>query len=120
MSELNILFPKPVVVRVESREVTIRPVCLRDFEAFGKAAGELISLMAKAGPAEVYGYARQTGALSAVLGSTTNLSSWRIKRLPIGTAVELMFHVIKVNSGFFDQALVSAAQVLAGAQLYSR
>lgn len=120
MSDLQILFPKAEVVRLGRHLVTIRPVQLQHFESFGKASGELISLMANATPAEIYAYARQTGALKAVLGACTNLSIWRIRRLPAAAAVELMFHVIKVNSAFFDQALVNAAKVLTGAPSSSR
>lgn len=120
MSDLNILFPKPVSVMVEGRSVLIKPVQLQDFEAFGAAAGPLLTLMADATPTELYAYAAKSGAMAVILGKCTSLSVWRRKRLPLATAVELMFHVIKVNSSFFDQALVSAAKVLAGAQLSSR
>lgn len=120
MSDLNILFPKPVSVMVDGRPVFIKPVQLQDFEAFGAAAGPLLTLMADATPTELYAYAAKSGAMAVILGKCTSLSAWRRKRLPLATAVELMFHVIKVNSSFFDQALVSAAKVLAGAQLSSR
>lgn len=120
MSELSILFPKPVSVIVEGRHVLIKPVKLQDFEAFGAAARPLLALMADATPTELYAYAAKSQAMDVILGSCTSLSAWRRKRLPLATAVELMFQVIKVNSGFFDQALVSAAKVLAGAQLSSR
>ena len=120
MSDLNILFPKPASVLVEGRQVLIRPVQVQHFEAFGKAAGSLLSLMEKATPAEVYAYASKTGAMKEILGVCTNLSAWRSRQLPVATAVELMFQVIKVNSSFFDQALVSAAKALAGAGSSSR
>lgn len=116
MSDLRILFPKPVSVLVEGRQVLIKPVQLQDFEAFGAAAGPLLTLLANATQTEIYAYASKSSAVDVVLGKCTTLSAWRRKRLPLATAVELMFQVIRVNSGFFDQALVSAARVLAGAK----
>lgn len=110
MSDLQILFPKPVIVAVGSRQVAIRPIELRHFEAFGEAAGGLLSMLGAASPAQIYEYAKKSGALSTVLGGCTNLSSWRIRRLPTVTAVELMIHVIGVNSSFFDQALSRMAR----------
>src|SRR5690606_7481652 len=120
MSDLNILFPKPVSASVEGRLVLIKPVQVQHFEAFGRAAGTLLSLMESATPAEVYEYATKSGAMAEILGSCTSLSAWRRKRLPVAVAVELMFQVIKVNSSFFDQALVSAAKALTGAPLSNR
>lgn len=110
MSDLQILFPKPVTVIVGSRLVAIRPVELRHFDEFGQAAGGLLAMLGSAGPAQIYEYAKSTGALSTILGGCTNLSAWRIKRLPTVTAVELMIHVIGVNSSFFDQALARMAR----------
>lgn len=109
MSDLKIVFPKPVLVAVGSRQVAIRPVELRQFEAFGEAAGGLLSLLATASVAQVYEYAKTSGALSVVLGGCTSLHRWQIKRLPAVTAVELMILVINVNSSFFDQALARVA-----------
>ncbi|WP_325435171.1 hypothetical protein [Pseudomonas nitroreducens] len=105
MSDLRILFPKPVMVIVGARQVVIRPVELRHFEEFGEAAGGLLAMLGAATPAQIYEYAKKSGALSTVLGGCTNLSAWRVKRLPTVTAVELMIHVIGVNSSFFDQSL---------------
>lgn len=110
MSDLQILFPKPVMVAVGSRQVAIRPVELRHFEAFGEAAGGLLAMLGAASPAQIYEYAKRSGALSTVLGGCTSLSAWRIRRLPTVTAVELMIHVIGVNSSFFDQALSRMAK----------
>lgn len=114
MSDLKILYPKPVVVMVGLRQVTIRPVQLRHFEAFGQAAGGLISVIAAQSPAAVYAYAKSTPALRDLLGTCTNLSAWRIRRLPTPVALELMIQVVEINNGFFDQALVKAASRLAG------
>ncbi|MCP8465930.1 hypothetical protein NK553_18420 [Pseudomonas sp. ZM23] len=109
MSDLQILFPKPVTVTVGGRQVLIRPVELRHFDEFGKAAGGLLAMLGAASPAQIYEYAKSSGALSTVLGGCTNLSAWRRQRLPAVTAVELMIHVIGVNSSFFDQALARVA-----------
>lgn len=114
MSELNILYPKPVVVMVGLRQVSIRPVQLRHFEAFGQAAGGLISVINAGSPAAVYAYAESGKALRGLLGTCTNLSAWRIRRMPTAVALELMIKVVEINSGFFDQALVKAASRLAG------
>ncbi|GGC87445.1 hypothetical protein [Halopseudomonas salina] len=119
MSELSVLFPKPVTVPMGATQVTVRPVTLEHFEAFGKAAGELLSMLQNATPAQIYAYARQSGALDVVLGSCTSLGRWRRRRLPAAAAVSLMFAVIQVNSSFFDQALVQAASQLAGSTLSS-
>lgn len=114
MSELKILYPKPVVVMVGMRQVSIRPVQLRHFEAFGQAAGGLINVVNAGDPSAIYGYAKTGGALSGLLGTCTNLSAWRVRRLPTAVALELMIKVVEINSGFFDQALVKAASHLAG------
>ncbi|MOA23710.1 hypothetical protein D3C78_1443480 [compost metagenome] len=116
MSDLNILFPEPVVVEVQGRRVLVRPVTLRNFERFASAASGLIGMLGTESAANLYAYARQSGALQAVLGSCTSLSRWRIAGLPASVAVQLMVAVIRINSGFFDQALVKAAAALAGAK----
>lgn len=114
MSDLKILYPKPVAVMVGMRRVNIRPVALRDFEEFGQAAGGLINVVADGNPAAVYAYAKSTPALQGILGACTNLWPWRIRRLPTAVALELMIKVVEINNGFFDQALVKAASQLAG------
>lgn len=114
MSELNILYPKPVVVMLGLRQVSIRPVQLRHFEAFGQAAGGLIAAIDAQAPSAVYSYAKSSAALRDLLGACTNLSAWRIRRLPTAVALELMIKVVEINNGFFDQALVKAASQLAG------
>ena len=119
MSELSVLFPKPVLVPYGAGQVEVKPVRLEHFEAFGEAAGALLSTLQNATPAEVYAYARKSGALDVVLGSCTNLGRWRRRRMPAAAAVSLMFAVIQVNSSFFDQALVMAASQLAGSTLSS-
>ncbi|MBU1282881.1 MAG: hypothetical protein KJ989_15250 [Gammaproteobacteria bacterium] len=114
MSDLKILYPKPVVVMLGMRQVSIRPVQLRHFEAFGQAAGGLISVIGAQNPSAVYAYAQSAPALRDLLGTCTSLSAWRIRRLPTAAALELMIKVVEINNGFFDQALVTAASRLAG------
>ena len=115
MSDLHVLFPAPVTVRVGRRQVRIMPVQFPKFEEFGKAAGALVEILASDDPYRVYGYAKSSGALMTILGACTSLWAWQIRRLPAPVAIELMVHVIKVNSSFFDQALVNAEAALAGA-----
>ena len=119
MSDLAILFPQPEVIKVQGRRVEIRPVRLCDFEAFGQAAGELIGLLADPSGAGVMAYGTRSKRLLSVIRKATNLSAWQAWRLPAPVAVELMVHVVRVNSGFFDQALVNLAEVLAGQTLRS-
>lgn len=114
MSDLKILYPKPVSVMVGMRSVSIEPVKLRHFETFGQAAGGLIEVVAAGNPAAIYAYAKSSAALQGILGTCTSLSAWRIKRLPTPVALELMLAVVEINNGFFDQALVKAASRLAG------
>lgn len=109
MSDLQILYPKPIAVRVEKRRVLIKPVEFRHFEAFAKAAGELLSMLAEASPQQIYAWAQRSGALLDVLGACTSLSAWRIKRLPSTVAVELMLQVVQVNNDFFAKALAKVA-----------
>lgn len=116
MSELEILFPEPVVVKVGRQRVKVRPVSLRDFDKFGRAAGLVIAMATSQTVEQLYAYASRNGVLMEVLGRATNLSGWRIRRLPAAVAVSLMLQVIKVNAGFFEQALVDAEKALAGAE----
>jgi hypothetical protein len=114
MSDLKILYPANVVLMLGLRQVVVKPVQLRHFEAFGQAAGGLVEVVAAGNPAAVYAYAKSSGALQGILGTCTSLSAWRIKRLPTPVALELMLKVVEINNGFFDQALVKAASRLAG------
>ena len=114
MNDLEILFPSVKQVRVGRRVVSIKPVEFRNFDAFGRAAGEMLAAVATGKVAHIYALSKNASALHAVLLSCTDLSKWRVDRLPMSVAVELMLHVIAMNSRFFDQALVNAAHLLAG------
>lgn len=114
MSELKILYPAKVVLMIGMRQVVVKPVQLRHFEAFGKAAGGLIEVVAAGSPSAVYEYAKSSEVLQGILGTCTSLSRWRVRRLPTSVALELMLKVVEINNGFFDQALVKAASQLAG------
>lgn len=114
VSDLRILFPDREIVFVQGRRVEIRPVRLRDFEVFGAAAADLIALLAEPTDAAVMAYASKTKNLKAIIGRATSLSVWRASRLPAVTVVELMVHVVRLNSGFFDQALIGLVTALDG------
>lgn len=109
MSDLEILYPKPVFVRVEKRRVAIKPVPFQHFEAFGKAARELLAMLSNASPEQIYTWAQSSGAVLDVLVPCTSLRAWRIKRLPSTVVVELMLCVVRVNNDFFGQALTKVA-----------
>lgn len=114
MTDLQVLFPEREIVSVQGRRVEIRPIALRDFEAFGAAAADLIALLAAPNDAAVMAYASKAKNLKAIIGRATSLSVWRASRLPAVTVVELLVHVVRVNSGFFDQALIGLAAALNG------
>lgn len=114
MSDLQVLFPEREIVSVQGRRVEIRPVAFRDFDVFGAAAAELIALLASPTDSAVMAYASKAANLKAIIGRATNLSMWRAARMPAVAVVELMVHVVRVNSGFFDQALIGLETVLSG------
>ena len=116
MSSLSIIFPAPVVTRLNGAPVTIKPVQLQHLEEFGKAAGELVRVAAAGDREQLYAYARNGDAVLAILGRCTSLSRWRIRRIPAAAALELMLQVVQVNSSFFEAALVRAASQLIGAR----
>lgn len=119
MSDLQILFPESVLVRVQSRQVEIRPVRFCDFELFGRVSQRLIGLLNDPSMEGIANYSVKRKELNALLRKTTSLSAWSIWRLPAAIAVELAVYVIKVNSSFFDQALVNLAGVLLGQTQHS-
>jgi len=116
MNELQILYPTSTRVKVGRRWVSIRPVEFRDFDKFGQASAELLAILAKGELASLCTWSERAGVLRSILSACTDLSRWRINRLPISVAVELMLHVIAENSRFFGQALANAVPLLAGEQ----
>ena len=111
----EILFPENQNVSLNGKNVAIKPVRFVDFERFGKAAGNAIAMAGSQTTEQLYVYASKSGVLLDILGTSTSLSRWAIKRLPAAVAVQLMIEVIRVNKDFFEQALVSAEKALAGA-----
>ena len=114
MQSLKILFPDPEYVSLAGRKVLVKPVTFKNFEQFGKSATVVIAMASAKSTEELYAYARRTDHLERLLTSSTNLSRWRIRRLPAAAAVHLMLHVIRVNAFFFEAALIDMAQVLDG------
>lgn len=116
MSELEILFPRPVTVEVLGKAVQIKPVKLRHFERYGKAAGALIELFGSASVQKINRYAATHSAeLRGLLLVTTSLSRWQLWRMPATVSVQLLTEVVRVNSGFFGEALPSMVGALSGA-----
>ena len=120
MGDLKILFPEPSVVMLGSSKVKIYPVRLRDFERYGKCAGALIELFGQAGVQQINRYAEKHSAeLRRLLRSTTNLSRWQLWRLPASSAVQLLVQVVRLNSGFFGEALPAMVRALSGEPSHS-
>ncbi|TVT66034.1 MAG: hypothetical protein FHK79_18075 [Pseudomonas sp.] len=115
MSELKILFPKPVTVEVMGRKVQILPVKLRHFERYGKAAGNLIELFSQASVQQINRYASShSRELRRVLLVTTTLKRWQLWFLPAAVTTQLFIEVVRVNSGFFGEALPAMVRALNG------
>lgn len=116
MKTIKVLFPDPEFVSVAGRKVLVRPVTFRHFEQFGESATIVIAMASAKSTEQLYAYAKRTKHLERLLLNSTNLSRWRIRRLPAAAAVHLMLHVIRVNAFFFEEALVEMAKVLDGQQ----
>lgn len=114
MSDIHILFPEPVPVKLGNLQVLINPVRLPDFERFGEAGARLFEMLGNFTAEEIYRYAKRSGDLQVILLRCTSLTRWSLRRVPAASAVELMVHVVRVNSSFFGRALVAAASVVAG------
>lgn len=120
MSDIQILFPDPSTVLVGRMRLKVHPVRLADFEAFGKAAQAIFQMLNNCTTEELFRYASSSGTLRTVLMRCTSagrwglLGRWWIGRLPAAVAVELMIHVLQVNSDFFGQALGAAVNTLDG------
>jgi|SRR3990167_4481988 len=117
MSDLQILFPEPETVEVNGRDVELRAVQLRHFELYGKTAGALVEVFSTASVQQINRYAeKHSGDLKRVLRVTTSLTRWQLWYLPSSVAVQLMAEVIRVNSGFFGEALPALARAINGAK----
>jgi hypothetical protein len=116
LSELEILFPKYEEVTLGRSSVRIYPVRLRDFERYGKSAGAMIELFNDAGVMQINRYAsKHSKELRQLLRATTSLNRWQLYWLPATAAVQLLCEVVRVNSGFFGEALPAMARALTGA-----
>jgi hypothetical protein len=108
LSELEILFPKYEEVTLGRSSVRIYPVLLRDFERYGK--------FNDAGVMQINRYAsKHSKELRQLLRATTSLNRWQLYWLPATAAVQLLCEVVRVNSGFFGEALPAMARALTGA-----
>ncbi|MDY0191676.1 MAG: hypothetical protein RBR22_13195 [Desulfuromonas sp.] len=114
MKELKVLFPTPEFVSVAGRKVMIKPVKFKHFESFSNASTVVLALASSQTVEQLYAYSQKTKHLETVLITSTNLTRWRIRRLPAVAAVHLMLHVIRVNAFFFERALVEMGRVLGG------
>jgi uncharacterized membrane protein len=118
MAELEILYPEPVVIDVAGKAVTIYPVKLRHFEQYGKTAGALLELFTQASVQQINRYAAaNTKQLRKLLRATTSLNRWQLWCMPSSVSVLVMAEVVRVNSGFFVEALPAVVRALTGPQL---
>jgi len=115
MSELQILFPEPVTVEVMGRDVQILPVKLRHFERYGKSVGALVELFSQASVQQINRYAAtHSRELRQVLLATTSLKRWQLWFMPAAVAAQLFIEVVRVNCGFFGEALPAMVRALSG------
>lgn len=116
MAGLNILFPVPKTIEVDGKKVTIKPVTLEHFDAYGKAAGALIAVLANASVQQINDYAAKHSAeLRSILKATTSLSGWKLRRMPATATFQVMVEVVRANADFFGAALPSMVESLNGA-----
>lgn len=117
MSDFRVLFPEGETARVGKLRVQVRPVELRHFELFGRVSSSVLGFVASASVEELSAYGREhANDLSNALAAVTDLSGYRIRRMPVAAAIQLLLFAIKVNAGFFAQAQLAAAQALDGQQ----
>lgn len=115
MSDLPILFPEPEHIELAGRRVAIRPIKLRDLERYGKTAAALVELLGSASVQQINRWAASNARdVRAILRATTSLNRWQLWRLPGSVAAQLLVEVVRVNSGFFGEALPAMARALAG------
>ncbi|WP_263147979.1 hypothetical protein [Pseudomonas sp. RIT-PI-AD] len=114
MNECEILFPTPQVVTVCGRSVQIKCVEFQNFELFSETAQALVAAMANMSVERFQGHAGNAQNMRAILRKCTNLSRWRVRRLPAPVVLQLVTHVVRVNIHFFDLALADLARLMAG------
>lgn len=120
MTELAILFPTPETISVLGRKVELRPVLLRDFERYGNEATSVLELLSTASVQQINAYAtKNAGQLRRLLRATTSLNRWQLLRMPASTALEVFVQVMRVNIGFFEEALPGMVRALNGAQSFN-
>ena len=115
MSALEIMYPTPEAIEVRGRTVMVYPVKLRHFEQYGKTAGALVELFAKASVPEVNRYAAKNAReIRKVLLATTSLKRWHLWFMPSAICVQVLAEVVRVNTGFFVDALPAMVRALSG------
>jgi len=120
MANLKQLFADAEPVELRGRQVLVRSVALRHFELYGRSASALVEVLASASVQKINHYAAtHTGELKKMLRVTTNLNWFALWRLSASDAVRLAAEVVRVNSGFFAEALPDLARALNGAPLSS-
>ncbi|ERY85912.1 hypothetical protein [Pseudomonas aeruginosa] len=114
MSDLGILFPEPETIYVNGAPVIVRHVRLADFELFGDIASDLLKVLSDGTVPAILQFGK-TGSvkLRKILRRTTNLSRWRVWRLPVDVAMQIVMQVIRVNAAFFARAQQAAVTTLA-------
>ena len=114
MSELGILFPEPETIYVNGAPVIVRHVRLADFELFGDIASDLLKVLSDGTVPAILQFGKAGSAkLRKILRRTTNLSRWRVYRLPVDVAMQIVMQVIRVNAAFFARAQQAAVTTLA-------
>jgi len=116
MANLSQLFTETEPVELHGRTVLVRAVALRHFELYGKTASALVEVLASASVQKINHYAAtHSRELRKMLAVTTSLNSFQLWRLSASDAARLAAEVVRVNSGFFAQALPDLARALNGA-----
>lgn len=115
MSDLQIMFPEPVIVEIAGRAVKVYPVKLRHFELYGKTANCLLQLFEQTSVQHINQYAAvNSKQIRKLLLATTSITRWQLWRMPSSVSVQLLTEVVRVNSGFFAEALPAMVRALNG------
>lgn len=115
MSALEIMYPTPEAIEVQGRTVMVYPVKLRHLEQYGKTAGALVDLFSRASTVEVSRYAAKNAReIRKLLLVTTSLKRWQLWLMPSAICVQVLAEVVRVNTGFFVDALPAMVRALSG------